>query len=162
MAGLEYICVMQTILSNGTPKTYGKWRFVTIAICCVCLANFCPAQTHKQEAIDIEYQKCVAKDTTCGNVGNCAFIVYGKWEKQMTAIYEKLLRALKKDDEKTALRKAQAAWLAYKEATFVSYDFMFNLPGDKWCRLRHEARIDVVRQRTLELRDYYEYLKKRK
>jgi uncharacterized protein YecT (DUF1311 family) len=125
------------------------------------MVNLCAAQTKKEEDIDVDYQKCVLQDSSCTNVSGCAFIAYDKWEKKMNNTYDALLRELKKEEDKTALKASQAAWLAYRSATFASYDKMFNIPGDKWCRLRHEDRIDIVRTRTLQLRTYFENLKKK-
>ena len=123
--------------------------------------SLCTAQTHKQEAIDDAYEKCLAADTSCANIGDCAFIAYGKWEKEMNDTYKKLLKALKKEKDKAALKQSQAAWVAYRDATFKSYDMMFNRPGGKWCRLRHDDRIDMVRARAIQLRNYMESLKKK-
>jgi len=119
------------------------------------------AQDRKQDDIDIQYCKCIAIDSSCAVVSDCAFRAYAAWEKQMKDEYDRLLRELKKEDDKLALKQAQSAWLAYRDATFTSYDFMFNLPGNKWCRQRHEDRISMVRDRTLQLRNYYELLRKK-
>ena len=122
------------------------------------IATTTNAQTIKQDDIDKEYNKCIAADTSCAVVSDCAFRSYAKWEQQMKDEYDRLLHELKREEDKTALKDAQKAWLAYRDATFVSYDMMFNIPGDKWCRQRHEDRIDLVRSRALQLRDYYEAL----
>jgi len=119
------------------------------------------AQDRKQDDIDIEYNKCVVKDSACPNVSDCAFRAYAAWEKQMKDEYDRLLRELKKEDDKLALKQAQEAWLAYRDATFTSYDFMFDIPGNKWCLQRHEDRIGLVRDRALQLRSYYELLRKK-
>ena len=119
------------------------------------------AQNSKQEDIDVNYGLCVIKDTACPNVSDCAFRAYAAWEKQMQEEYERLLHELKKEDDKLALKQAQAAWLAYRDATFTSYDFMFDIPGNKWCRQRHEDRVGLVRDRTLQLRNYYLLLRKK-
>ena len=77
----------------------------------------------------------------------------------MNEAYKKLLKELKKEKDKTALKQAQTTWLAYRDATFRSYDMMFDIPGGNWCRLRHDDRIDIVRTRALQLQNYYEVLK---
>ncbi len=79
----------------------------------------------------------------------------------MKQTYNKLMRELKQKDEKDALKKSQTAWEGYRDATFLSYDLMFDKPGNQWSRLRHDDRIDMVRDRTLHLRGYYESLKRR-
>ena len=115
----------------------------------------------KENDIDIDYEKCVAKDTACPNVSDCAYRAYDKWHHEMEDAYKALLHELKKEEEKEALKQSQDAWIAYRDYTFKSYDMMFDLPGDKWCRLRHDDRIGIVRARALQLKNYFEVLKKK-
>ena len=118
-------------------------------------------ETKKEDHIDTEYKACLTKDTTCANISICAFTAYGKWDKEMDKAYNKLLKSLKKEKDKTALKQSQAAWKAYRDATFRSYDNMFDRTGDKWCQLRHDDRIAIVRARTLQLRNYSDAFKKK-
>jgi len=117
------------------------------------------AQDVKEDRIDEEYRKCLLSDTSYANVADCSFAAFGKWDKEMNKAYNKLLDRLKKEKEKDALKQAQAAWKSYKDAEFTAYDFMFNQPGNKMSLMRAEGRIEVVRERTLQLRAYLEALK---
>ena len=123
--------------------------------------NTVTAQTVSTEPIDIAYQKCVGNDTSCVTISDCAFAAYDKWNKEMEHAYKRLLGTLKKAKDKAAVKKAQAAWIAYRDATFQAYDNMFNIPGSKWCRARHDDRIDLVRARLLQLNNYNETFKKK-
>ncbi len=118
------------------------------------------AQTVKEDAIDIAYRDCLLKDTSSGNIDACAFIAYGKWDKELDKAYGKLMKELKKTKDKAALKQSQAAWKAYRDAEFTSYNNMFNCPGNKWCMRRQDGRIDIVRARVLQLRSYAEAMKK--
>ena len=124
------------------------------------IAFECSAQTERKYPIDVAYNKCLSNDTTCGNISTCAFISYSKWDKEMEQAYIKLLKILKKEKDKAALTQSQTAWKAYRDATFKSYDNMFDLNGNKWCRLRHDYQIAIVRARALQLKNYFEVLKK--
>ena len=118
------------------------------------------AQTKKIEAIDEEYTKCLAKDTSCGNIETCAFVAYGKWNKEMESSYNKVLKSLKKSKDLAPFKQSQTAWKAFRDAEFKSFDNMFNLPGSKWCLERRNARLEIVRARTLQLRSYLASFKK--
>jgi uncharacterized protein YecT (DUF1311 family) len=120
----------------------------------------CHAQTVKEDRIDEDYDKCLAVDTSYATICDCAFIAYGKWDKEMDHTYDKLLKTLKKDKDKTSLKASQKAWIAYREAEFNTYNNIFNLPGNKWCGVRQDGRIEIVRARTLQLRTYIESLDK--
>ncbi len=118
------------------------------------------AQVVAEDAIDIAYRNCLLKDTSSGNIDGCAFIAYGKWNKELDHAYDKLLKSVKKPKDKAALKQAQTAWVAFRDAEFASYDNMFNCPGNRWCMVRQDSRIDLVRARTLQLRRYAGSLKK--
>jgi len=122
----------------------------------------CSAQEEKKDEIDITYQACLAKDSSTANISACAFVAYGKWNKEMDNTYKKLLKSLKKEKDRAALKQSQAAWVMYRDAEFKSYDNMFNLPGSKYCLIRQDGRINIVRARTQQLREYAEDLKKHK
>jgi len=122
----------------------------------------CCAQTSDEDIIDLEYHACLIKDTSSANIDQCAYLAYGKWYKEMNKAYDKLLKTLKKDDDRKALKQAQDAWVAYRLAEFTSYDGMFNRPGSTWCLLRQDSRIDMVRARTLQLRNYEEAIRQNK
>ncbi len=113
----------------------------------------------KEDRIDVEYDACLTKDTSSANICDCAFVAYDKWNKELDNAYRKLLKNLKREKDKTALKQAQLAWVAFRDAEFKAYDFMFNVPGGKWCSLRQDGRIDIVRARTLQLRSYAESFK---
>lgn len=121
----------------------------------------CNAQTDKEEVIDMAYHDCLSKDTSYANICDCAFAAFGKWDKEMNKAYDKLLKTIKKDTDKEALKQSQKAWLAYKDAEFNTYNFIFNFQGNKWSTIRQNERIEMIRSRTLLLRNYLEALGKR-
>jgi uncharacterized protein YecT (DUF1311 family) len=130
-----------------------KLSFLFLLLLCVFQS---PAQTKKQDQIDDEYEQCLRKDSSYTGISNCSFQAFGKWNKEMTKTYNKLISKLKTEKNKAAMKQSQKAWLAYKDAEFNSYNYMFNQPGNKWDILRQQGRIEIVRERTLQLRDYLE------
>jgi len=118
------------------------------------------SQTTKEDAIDVAYRDCLLKDTSSGNIDACAFIAYGKWNKELDRAYDKLMKSLKKAKDKAALKQSQAAWKAYRDAEFTSFNNMFNYPGNKFCLMRQNGRIDIVKARVLQLRSYAVGMKK--
>jgi uncharacterized protein YecT (DUF1311 family) len=138
-----------------------KMKLTAIGLCILCCALGAKAQTTKQEVIDADYRKCLQKDTAYVNVCNCAFVAFGKWSKEMTRTYDRLLRETKKEQQREALKKSQQAWMAYKDAEFDTYNHIFNYGGSKWCTVRQDKRIDIVRARALQLHNYLDSLKRR-
>jgi len=113
-------------------------------------------QTEKEDDIDLEYRYCKLKDSSSANISDCAFIAYDRWDKQLDAAYKHLDRLLKDGAERDKLKADEKAWETYKDAEFLLFDFMFDKPGSYWCELRHDSRINILRERTLLLRNYYE------
>lgn len=123
------------------------------------IAINCPAQTdEKEEQIDREYKTCMGSDTSAGTVSNCAYIAYDKWQNEMDKYYNRIVKDLRKPTDKASFKQSQEAWLAFKDAEFASYNHMFNIQGSKWYILRLTSRIDVLRERTLQLKKYYEII----
>ena len=132
---------------------------IITTLLCLYLLPAMAQETRREDKIDITYRECLMKDTSVATRANCGFEAYKSWEHEMNIAYNRLLKELKKDKNKTALKQAQAAWIAYKNAEFASYDIMLNLPGGKWQGIRQDYRIEVVRERALQLRSYLETLK---
>jgi uncharacterized protein YecT (DUF1311 family) len=134
----------------------------TLTLICLLFTGVASAQIKKDHAIDREFSKCISKDTSVATICNCAFIAIDKWNKEMDKTYDKLLKALKKEEEKAALKESQTAWKAFRDAEFKSYDYMFNIQGRKWCNIRQDGRVDMVRTRALQLQSYLDALKTQK
>lgn len=116
-------------------------------------------QTEREDVIDLEYHDCLRKDSSYANICDCAFVAYGRWDKELNKTYDKLLKTIRKEEDKETLRQSQKAWLAYRDAEFTTYNYIFNLQGNRWCSIRQNERIEMVRSRTLQLRYYLESLK---
>ena len=120
------------------------------------------AKAQTDNPIDINYQEGLAKDTSTCNIYTCAFEAYAKWDKAMDKEYNRLLKTLKTDKDKAALKQAQNTWTAYRDNEFKVYDNIFNHPGNNWVLLRANGRIDVVRARALQLKSFNEAFDKKK
>lgn len=138
------------------------YKILILSIVCLLPGSFLRAQEAKlQYPIDKSFEECLAKDTSAGNLYNCAFEAYASWDRMMDKEYKKLLRNLKTEKDRAAMKQAQSSWITYRDNEFRTYDNMFNKPGSRWIRLRAEGRIDIVRTRALQLKQYNEELEKR-
>ena len=124
-------------------------------------ANLSAQEATTVYPIDKAYDACIAKDTSCGNLYNCAFEAYAAWDRMMDKEYKKLLKNLKAEKDKTAMKLAQTAWVNYRDNEFKAYDNIFNKQGSCWTQLRATGRIDIVRKRALQLLQYNTELAKK-
>ena len=118
----------------------------------------CTAQTTEKDPIDVDYENCIGKDTSGSTISNCVYIAYGKWQSELDKYYDRIMKKLVKPKDKSSFKQAENAWLAYRSAEFSAYDNMFNKPGGNWYVLRLNSRVNVIRERVQQLRDYYEAL----
>jgi uncharacterized protein YecT (DUF1311 family) len=119
-----------------------------------CLPQCSFAQKSSSNAIDFAFKKCLDKDTTVANVGVCAYIAYGKWDKELTKEYNQLLRQVSAVKDKEALKSAELQWISFRDAEFHLYDNIFNKPGRRFCLLRAQSRINLVKTRLEQIKEY--------
>jgi uncharacterized protein YecT (DUF1311 family) len=95
--------------------------------------------------------------TIDGMVG-CINIAYEKWEDEMNR-YITLLQAKLSDNQKAALRLSQENWLKFKEAEFKFLDMLYSTKkGSSYRPIIAEEKMNVIKARALELKDYYEIM----
>ncbi len=116
--------------------------------------------TSKKHPIDIRLEKChliESNQTTFGMV-NCETIAREEWDLEMNRYYKLLMNTLQ-TDEKVKLKAAQVSWLSYRDKEMeFSAKMYYNQQGTMWRVVAAGRSCDIVRQRALELKSYYEIL----
>ena len=84
----------------------------------------------------------------------CTDKAYAAWDKEMNKNYGALMSALK-PKQKEALRMAQLNWIRYRDLQFKFIDSVFDtLDGTMYIPMRISSRMQVIKKRALELKDY--------
>lgn len=95
--------------------------------------------------------------TTVGMV-NCAEKATEEWDQELNKYY-KLLMGVLSSSEKELLRQAQRKWLGYRDSEIKFSDQMhYNLEGTMWRIAAAERMTNILRDRALTLKVYYETL----
>jgi uncharacterized protein YecT (DUF1311 family) len=106
------------------------------------------------DPIDKEEEKCIGKNHTKKGMTDCAIQAEAAWDKEMNAVYSKLMKRL---DEKSreALRKSQRQWLIYRdnERAFINV-YYSSFEGTMFVPMRANDRTELVKERVLMLRGY--------
>jgi len=114
--------------------------------------------TKEKHPIDIRLEKCHSIDSNQTTYGmmNCEAIARDEWDKELYKYYILLMDTLPAD-EKTKLKTAQIAWLSYrdKENEFSSTMY-YTMQGTMWRVVAAGRSCDIIRQRALELKAYYD------
>lgn len=116
--------------------------------------------TEARHPIDIRLENCHSIDsnqTTYGMI-NCEIIARDEWDKELNKYYNLLMDILGAE-ERTKLKNSQLAWLSYrdKEKDF-SGTMYYNMQGTMWHVVAAGRFCEMVRQRALELKEYYDTL----
>ncbi len=119
-------------------------------------------EVQAEDRIETEYKACLGNDTSVVTICNCSFKAYAKWNDQMEYYYKKLIREIPNDTAKEIGKKAQNAWLTWRDTEFGTYNCIFDKEGSKWNRVRAEGRLNMMRERAQQLKAYYEVLRQSK
>lgn len=119
------------------------------------------AQKNEQEfAIDRKLEACLDVDSNQTTVGmiQCTNVAEEEWDKELNKNYKLLMRILS-EEEKAKLKESQRKWIEFrdKENEF-SGTMYYNLQGTMWRVVAAEARYQIVKQRALDLKNYYDVL----
>lgn len=114
----------------------------------------------EKHPIDIQLEKCHSIDSnqTTYSMIQCEVIARDAWDSEMNKYYQ-LLMSILQADEKAKLKAAQVSWLTYhnKEKEF-SRTVYYNLQGTMWRVIAAGRACEILKQRTLELKAYYDTL----
>ena len=117
-------------------------------------ATFSVAQEQIQHPINKALEACIEKNGSTAGMVECTDKAYAAWDKELNKNYGALMSALK-PKQKEALRIAQLNWIRYRDLQFKFIDSVFDtLDGTMYIPMRISSRMQVIRKRALELKDY--------
>lgn len=83
-----------------------------------------------------------------------------EWSKELDRYYNLLMMILIHKEEKLKLSISQQNWTEYRDTEFSCAGILYSDTGGSMARIAHSSRrLEIVKQRTEELRTYYENLK---
>jgi uncharacterized protein YecT (DUF1311 family) len=117
-------------------------------------------ESKEKHTIDLQLEKCHAIDSNQTTYGmmNCEIIARNEWDIEMNNYYKLLMDTLL-TDERTKLKASQIVWLAYRDKEMeFSRTMYYNMQGTMWRVVAAGRSCEIVRQRALELKGYYDML----
>lgn len=111
------------------------------------------------DPIDKGYSECIKVDYSTDSIDACANEALRSWGKALDTAYGALSKRLPGKARK-ALANAQARWIESRDAEFRYIDSLQELKkGNAFAPMSTNEKIDLVKQRTLRLRQDLESLK---
>lgn len=112
-----------------------------------------------EDPIDAEQLRCIDEDSSTHGAIACAERAYGQWDARLNAAYKALMAALAPED-RSALRKAENAWIAFRDAEFSLLEAYYaRKEGTMFLPMQADARVRIVKARVLELENHLDTLK---
>jgi uncharacterized protein YecT (DUF1311 family) len=110
-------------------------------------------------SIDLKEARCIEADSSTAGMANCTKQAEVEWDQELNKYYGLLIKSLNKEQAEL-LRQAQRAWLEYRDKEIKNISTFFSSKaGTMWIPIRAAHYNDLVKQRALELKNYYDLLK---
>ncbi|HSY77879.1 MAG TPA: lysozyme inhibitor LprI family protein [Bacteroidia bacterium] len=110
--------------------------------------------------IDKRLKACLdstENQTTLGMIG-CTAEAEQLWDAEMNKYY-KLLKGVLTPEEMEKLKAAQIKWIVFRDAEFSASNKIYaDMQGTMWRIVAVDTQMEIVKQRALELKSYYDNL----
>lgn len=114
----------------------------------------------EKHPIDLRLEACLASDSGISTAGmiECLSSAANSWDGELNSYYD-LLREALDSSEQEALTASQVSWLTYRDREFEFTNHLYgDMLGTIWRITSAQRRMNVVKQRALELKTYYKTL----
>lgn len=113
-------------------------------------------QTNNIHQIDKELQDCLNlnENYTTKGMTDCVNTATTKWDIELNKTYEKILGLLTVE-QKGKLKNAQRKWIEYRDKEIeFSIQIYSDKQGTMWIPVSAQTKLDLTRQRTIDLENY--------
>ncbi len=108
-------------------------------------------EKRREHPIDLEISSLLEKDPSTAGQIRAFERGIELWDAELNRVYKTLIAKLGEDGRK-ALREAQRAWLAFRDAEFRRTDLLYRgKDGSMFVPMGVAARMELVKARALEL-----------
>lgn len=124
------------------------------------IKKYAPVKSHKEyiktTSIDSLLHECqVNQHKVTNSIGNCYEIVLHESDRRLNFNYNSIMEKSLSDSSKSFLKKSQRIWLKYRDTEFLFIESKYEgLDGTMWSGIMYMEKIDIVRHRFEELKDY--------
>lgn len=116
-------------------------------------------QEESKHPIDKALEACIDKNGSTAGMVECTDKAYAAWDKELNKNYGALMQGLKPKQKET-LRLAQLEWIKFRDQEFKLIDSIYDtLEGTMYIPMRIDSRMEVIRKRAIELKNYLDLAK---
>jgi uncharacterized protein YecT (DUF1311 family) len=124
------------------------------------LMLFSQTKKKSESSIDKLELKCIHKNNISNSeICSCIIKAHESWDLELNKYYILLKEKLPKEAFEI-LKESQKEWVIYrdKEFLFISKFYFQVKEGTMWYEVTAQKKKEIVKARTLELKEYYEML----
>ena len=119
---------------------------------------FSATQEPTQHPIDKALDACTDKDSSTAGMVRCTDVAYKAWDRELNKNYLALMGKLK-PTQKEALRLAQLEWIKQRDLDFKFLESIYDsFEGTMYIPMRIDARMQVIKKRAVELKEYLDLI----
>ena len=126
-----------------------------IIICCLIVNTALAEDTY---SIDKSEQEALDKAISTSDMVDATYEALKQWESEMDKYYNKLIKVLSKEAQE-AFKESQEAWVEFRDAEFKAVvGLRDGLQGTMHIPIAASNEKEIIKQRALTLKWYYQYL----
>ena len=113
-------------------------------------------QADSEYQIDKELQFCLdlSENYTTKGMTDCVIKATEKWDIELNKSYKELLNLLT-TEQKEKLKIAQREWIEYRDKEIeFSNQLYYDLQGTMWIPVAAQTKLNLTRNKTIELKSY--------
>ena len=105
----------------------------------------------KKTDIDRKIEALLARESSAGGMSAAMIEGYRLWDNELNRVYKALFAKLP-TSQRGQLQASQRIWISWRDAEFRFIDALYSKQGSMGQADRRSDRMEIVRQRALELR----------
>lgn len=136
--------------------------FLTLYLFNLAVAQNADVSEEELHPIDISLNECLDIEENYSTHGmlNCINEAAKQWDNELNAVYQDL-RSRLNEEEKEALRQTQLKWIEFRDAEIAFAGTLYgNMQGTMFILFYSSRRLDIIKDRTIELNGYLSDVKK--
>ncbi|MDO7172767.1 lysozyme inhibitor LprI family protein [Mariniflexile sp. AS56] len=129
---------------------------ISLSIIFIFTLNGLFGQSKTGDQIDLELKNCLEseKNYTTSAMTQCVIDATKNWDERLNETYQTLLKKLS-SEQKKILVNAQKSWIAFRDNELAFSNKLYHdMQGTMWIPIHAETRLNLTRQRTLEIESY--------
>jgi len=121
------------------------------------------SQNQANDPIELKFKKCLDDSISTAGMCNCTIQAMNSWDMELNKSYNLLMKSLSPPN-KEFLKSAQKEWILYRDKEFelINKIYYTELQGTMYYPIAWNCKLEIVKKRALELKDYFELLKENK